>query len=506
MRIRTLLLALFVLGARAEAQDRPTEGELFGEPPKPAEPAPLPGPPPASGGRVESKPSAPPASEEEEPARGEQPPEERLFSLLRRTENPLQIGGQLYLRSLFLATEGEPPSKWTFSAPSLLDVYLDARPNDRVRGFVLGRMQYDPTIDPNAPGPFGTAPPDNPRVLLDQLWLSFDVERVAFVTAGKQHVKWGVGRFWNPTDYLHKVFRNPLAVFDERTGTALVKVHVPWERRGWNFYGFAILESLATSAATGAAGSVGTAQATANPNAQHVGGIGGAARAEIVLGPSEVGLGAVVQRGHKPRFAVDASAGVLELDFYGEAAIKTGSEIQLYRPRPGVPSDAEITLRYEPYEPSGLTPQVTGGVRWAHKYSDEDFFEVGAEYFYNRVGYEDPAIYPWLLANAAFQIFYVGKHYAGVYLSLPNPGSWNKTTFILSTLGNLSDHSFVTRLDYSVLLLTYLRVEAYGQVHYGTAAGEFRLAIPALSVAGTQVFAGRGAQVFDAGLAVRITL
>jgi len=492
MMIRTVLLSLLVVGS-AQAQERPSEGELFGEPPaKPAEQAPLPSPPPASGGR-------------------EQPPEERLGSLLSRTENPLQIGGQLYLRSLFLATEGQPPSKWTFSVPSLLDVYLDARPSDRVRGFVLGRMQYDPTIDPNAPGPFGTAPPANPHVLLDQLWLSFDVERTAFVTAGKQHVKWGVGRFWNPTDYLHTVFRNPLEVFDPRTGTAMVKVHVPWEREGWNFYGFAILEPLTSYAATGAAapgtlGGVGTMQATPNPNAQHVGGIGGAARAEIVLGPSEVGLGVVAQRGHKPRFAVDASAGVLELDFYGEAAIKTGSEIQLYQPIPGVPPTADINVRYQPYEPSGLTPQVTGGVRWQHKYSDEDYFEVGAEYFYNRVGYEDPAIYPWLLANSAFQFFYVGKHYAGVYLYLPNPGSWNKTTFILTTLGNLSDQSFVTRLDYSVLLLTYLRLETYAQVHYGTAAGEFRLAIPALSVAGAQVFAGQGAQVFDAGVNLRVAL
>ena len=40
--------------------------------------------------------------------------------------------------------------------------------------------------------------------VVDQLWVRFDVERAAFVTAGRQHVKWGVGHFWNPTDYLHR--------------------------------------------------------------------------------------------------------------------------------------------------------------------------------------------------------------------------------------------------------------------------------------------------------------
>src|SRR6266702_1469285 len=484
------IAVVVAFAAPAAAQERPAETDLFGEPPKPSEPAPLPGPPPASGVR-------------------EKGPEEqdRLGAALGRTENPLQLGGQLYLRSIAAAREGDPPSRWSFTAPSLLDVYLDARPTDRVRAFALGRMQYDPTIDPNALGPLGTPPEPNPRVLLDQLWLRFDVERLAFVTAGKQHVKWGVGRFWNPTDYLHTVRRDPLAVFDPRTGTAMVKVHVPWERRGWNFYGIAILEPLSTSAATGALapGDQPVGQPQAGPNAQRVGGIGGAARAELVLGPSEVGLGAVVQRGHRPRFAVDASAGFLDFDVHGEAALKTGSELTLFRPRAGVPAQADITSRYERYEPSGLTPQVMGGLRWQHKYSDEDSLELGAEYFWNQTGYDDPAIYPVLIANAAFSPFYVGRHYAGVYAYLPNPGPWNQTTFILTTLANLSDRSFVTRLDYSVLFLTFLRFEAFGQVHYGRATGEFRLAIPAQKL-GTVQIPALGAQVFDAGLALRVSL
>jgi len=485
--MRALAVLLLVLSSAAVAQERPPEEEIFGAPKEPAPTTPLPGPPPASGGRENAPSQAQDVGEK-----------------LGATENPLTIGGQLYLRAFAFAREGDPPADWLLTAPALVDGYFDVRPNDRVRGFLLARMQYDPTIDPNAPGLFGAPPPANPRVLLDQLWVRFDAAHAAFLTAGKQHVKWGTGRFWNPTDYLHTVRRDPLAVFDARTGTTMVRVHVPWERRGWNFYGMAILEPLTASSATGA-----VAPAAVQPAAtssQQVGGIGAAARAEIVLGPSEIGAGAVVQRGHRPRFALDASAGVLELDVYGEAALKTGSEIPLYRPRAGTDASTPIDLRYETYEPGGLTPAITGGLRWAHKYTDEDSFEVGVEYFYNRNGYADPSIYPWLIGVGAFTPFYLGQHYAGAYGYLPNPGSWNNTTFILSVLGNLSDRSFVARLDYSVLLLTYLRLEAYGQAHLGRSHGEFRLAIPAQAISTGQVTPSFAAQTFDVGLALRVSL
>jgi hypothetical protein len=55
----------------------------------------------------------------------------------------------------------------------------------------------------------------------------------------------------------------------------------------------------------------------------------------------------------------------------------------------------------------------------------------------------------------------------------------------LSTIGNLSDRSFVTRLDYSYTLLTHLSLEAFAGVHYGYRSGEFRLgADTAAQVAG----------------------
>lgn len=461
-----LAAALAAVPLVTPAQERPSDEEIFGAPAGPARPGPEEGPTPGSQGR-------PPPPQTPESAEAVKPPPPA-------SPDPLSIGGQLYLRSVVLAQENVPPSKWFLSSPSLVDGYLDARPNDRVRGFVLVRTFFDPTVDPNQPGLFGTPPLPQTQVVIDQLWINFDVNHQAFVTAGRQHVKWGVARFWSPTDYLHAVPRNPLDIFDARTGTTMLKVHVPWEKQGWNFYGMALLEG--------------------DEVANQVGKTGLAGRAELVLGTAELGLDAIVRKGMDPRFGVDLSAGVGDVDVYAEAALRWGSLYPSYRlATPGV------LASYEAYQPGGFRPAVTAGASWSYKYSDEDTFTIGAEYAFDDNGYAGPALYPVLFATGAFTPFYVGRHYAGVWFLLPKPGSWNDTTITLSTLGNLSDRSFITRLDWQVLALTYLRVELYAAAHYGDKRGEFRLGVdlpPQGGVPRVEV----AAQVFEAGLAARVAL
>jgi hypothetical protein len=71
------------------------------------------------------------------------------FSADVAPEDPLKIGGQVYWRVMSTGGQGQYPQNWGLSAPALLDVFMDARPNDRVRAFALGRMLYDPTLPPN---------------------------------------------------------------------------------------------------------------------------------------------------------------------------------------------------------------------------------------------------------------------------------------------------------------------------------------------------------------------
>jgi hypothetical protein len=521
-----LALAAVALAAASVAlgQDRPTEEELFGAPPA----ATAPGEP-----RDEAPPrDAPRAAEDLDSPR---PDEAELFgdrsspnaappppaaTARRDPEDPLHLGGHLYLRASTLWQERVAPSRWGLSSPNLLDLYVDVRPNDRVRGFALGRMTYDPTVGAAATAlPLGapsalealtpSRPAANPRVVLDQLWVNFDVERRVFVTAGRQHVKWGVGKFWNPTDYLHPVRRDPLAVYDERAGTTMLRVHAPWEARGWNAYGVALLDDLA-----------GEPEPT-----NRLGRVALGARAEVVLGAFELGADAIAQDGRRPRFGVDVSGGVWELDLYAEAALRTGTDAPRWRvAAPGAP----LLERYESYRPEGFTPAYVAGGSWSRNYTDEDVITLGAEYAYDAAGYDDSTIYPFLLAGApeltgdpaeplrqrdpgAFRPFSLGKHYAGAFVLLPSPGRWNDTTFTLSVLGNLSDRSFVARLDHALLALTYLRIESYAAASFGREGGELRLGF---DLPGDRIATGlppslrltSPAPVLQLGLALRVSL
>ncbi len=317
-----------------------------GTPPPPAAPAPSAPATPASG--APSPPTTPAPSSTPVPATGEPATpngaaaesrdsqvlgnaENAMFSEESAPEDPLKIGGQLYLRAQTTGARGQVPGNWSFSSPSLLDVYMDARPNDRVRGFVLGRMVFDPTLPASASSSESigavsatgntsgspslsslfTQPTRGPTVTLDQMWLRFDVAHTVFVTAGKQHVRWGTGHFWAPTDFLHLSPRNPLDVFDARTGTTMLKLHLPVESRAWNFYGYLLTES--------------------NTSTPTLGSVAAATRAELVLGPAELGLGTVAQRAMKPKFAADLSFGIGDIDVYGELGLRSGNEIDRVR-------------------------------------------------------------------------------------------------------------------------------------------------------------------------------
>ena len=127
-------------------------------------------------------------------------------------------------------------------------------------------------------------------MLLDQLWLRFDLGRTLFITAGRQHVRWGTARLWTPADLLHTRRRNCLDVFDARTGTTMIKAHLPIESLAWNFYACAVTEN--------------------QRGTPSLAGVAGAARAEIVLGSSELGLGVFLRHRAKPKYAADLSLGL----------------------------------------------------------------------------------------------------------------------------------------------------------------------------------------------------
>jgi hypothetical protein len=222
-----------------------------------------------------------------------------------------------------------------------------------------------------------------------------------------------------------------------------------------------------------------------------------------------VGLGGVAQKGRPSRFGLDVSTGVGEVDLYGELALRSSPELPLWQQ---VSSDPSVPLpaRFAHRGGTPANPAATLGASWTRKYGDNDTFTVGVEGFWNRNGYDDPHIYPWLLLQDDFVPFYVGRWYAGAYLLLPGPGSWDRTTFTFSVLSNLSDGSLIGRVDLAQIVLTYLRLEAFVAGHAGTEGGEFRfgLDVPPQDLGNgvTTPHLHVGAALFDAGLALRIAL
>jgi hypothetical protein len=522
-RARSAIAAALLLSAwgagLARAQERPSEADLFGAPAPPA--AAAPGAPAAGSPRPPAAPpDAVPAGPASSDARGDALLGEaggaRGAGLVSgEREDWLKLGGLAYLRTVTTWTREVPPSEWSFQAPSLLDLYLDARPNDRVRAFALGRLHYDPAAGGTQSSSFSAltvATSSTTRAVLDQLWINFDVERTVFVTAGKQHVKWGTGRFWNPTDYLHPTRRDPLTQFDQRSGVTMVKAHLPWERRGWNLYGIALLEDLAG----------GLQPDLSVTTVTTLGQVGYGGRAEVVLGSVELAVDGMAQQGHSPRFGVDGSFALGELDLHFEVALRKGRDLPRWEEVPGVPSSDPVFTRYREKTFDGLTPAAVVGAEWSWKYSDQDTLTVGGEYAYDAAGYSSADIYPFLLAlprlpgtpdqRPAFLPFYLARQYLGLYLYLPAPGSWNHTSFTLSALGSLTDGSGLVRLDHSVMVNTYLRVETFVAGHVGNLGGEFRFGgtIPPQNLGGSPpVYTPTipiAPPVLDLGVALRVTL
>jgi hypothetical protein len=405
------------------------------------------------------------------------------FDTDEEKSDPLKIGGSLLLTGQAFVQDKARFKDVSFSAPSVLETYLDARPGDRVRAFALGRLQYDAArsaqaTSASALGAFGVgttaSTQANPSVALDQLWLRFDVARKVFLTVGRQKVRWGVARIWYPTDFLNAAPRDPLNPFDARLGANLLKVHVPVESLGWNFYGYGLLDN------DGAANTLGR--------------LGGALRAELVLGPAEVGLGGVWVAGRRPRYAVDLSTSLGPFDVYGEAAFRNGADFTLFRFPNGLDVENPVVSKVEWYRGSGYWPQVTGGLSYQFSYDEKNTALLTAEYFYNPHGYRSAAesvallFAPQLLGvtldSSQTNTLYRGQHYLALTGILPGlPGlSW--VTLSLSNLLNLVDPSGLVRLDASFRVLTYLTVQAYGGVFYGHKFGQFSMSLDAELPAG----------------------
>lgn len=502
------LVGAALLALAAQAQDRPSEADLFGAPAESADAGASPaaarpseadlfgGGEPAT--TADAGPAAAPATDRDSQQLSG-PAAQSKFDTDEVKADALKIGANLLMTGQVFARENIAFKDQSFSAPFVLDTFMDGRPNDRLRAFGVARLQFDPTrpVATTAASSSSTTSSTsttaigltstgsvNPNVLLDQLWLRFDIGRRVYFTIGRQKVRWGTSRIWFPTDFLNSQPRDALNPFDVRLGVNMVKVHVPIESLGWNFYAYGILDNIAPGA-TGL-----TLERLA-----------GAARGEFVLGPAELSISGIWQAGRRPRYAVDLSSALGPFDVYGEVALRDARDFLKYR----IPSDTTVDNyllkalagEIEPYRPQGVTAQVSGGVSFQFNYTDKNSMILAAEYFFNPMGYSSTLEY---LIETSMPIFraslpgaadpgavdpiqrvplYQGKHSLALIVAAPGLPELPWVTLNLSTIISFVDPSALTRLDASFRVLQYLTVSVFGAVFYGQTGGELRFRLPA---------------------------
>lgn len=481
MRSTRWVLGLTIVAASAAlGQDRPQEADLFADD-SPAD-AGLASeehrtsPPPEPSGTT-------PVAEDRDTAQLSGTAVSSKFDSDEVKSDALKVGGTLNLYGQGYWQEGRRFEQGAFSAPFLLDAYLDGRPTDRLRAYAQARLQYDPTrpagaaASSTAAQPTGQtslvgltpSTPSNPSVLLDQLWLRFDLARVAYFTVGRQKVRWGVSRIWYPTDFLNAQPRDALNPFDVRLGVNMVKVHVPVESLGWNFYAYGLLDAvnLTSSGVT-------------------LEQLGGAVRAEFVLGPAELGLGGVWQQGRRPRYGVDLSTALGPVDVYAEVALRDARDFVLFRYPSDLSLDTLLTqfTAIETYRPEGVMAQASGGFSWQFNYTDKNSAILGVEYFYNPAGYTDavgyqvktfmPSILGIAIDPAQSAPLYGGRHNLAATLTAPGIPGFDWITLNLSSIVVLNDPAGLTRLDVIFRALSYLNIQLFAAAFYGQSGGQLR--------------------------------
>lgn len=373
------------------------------------------------------------------------PDHKKEESLLKDTTTT--IGGRLSVDTAASLKEGQKASGALYHYGTTLYTYLDAQPNDVTRGFVRLRTLY-----PNPNFNASVADDESPLFDLDEAWVKLAAwDRHAFITFGRQHVKWGTGRFWNPSDVLAPSPKDPLAIYDYRLGSNLLKIHIPMEKESFNFYAIVDAERLGTYKKPG-----------------------GALRAEFTGKASEFSVTAYAREKRPTRLAADLSIGLGPVDVRGEFVASTLNRNTFYRGEGSLsnPLAIETYSRKEQW-----IPQAVMGIKYDFQYSDQSHLTMEAEYFYNGLGYKNRDLETLSLLSRDSAPLYAGRDYLGILFALPSPGSWQDTTLVLSSLNNLSDQSGLIRLSTQIRFYKEVLLELWASGSYGK-RGEFRFEIP----------------------------
>lgn len=345
-------------------------------------------------------------------------------------KNNLLIGGELETIGEYRHNRGSNFSSDTISNPNFLHIYFDANKNNvnDLRLYTNAKYSYNPSLDETSTDPITSKKYSQSDINLEELKLSFQLKHKLFLTVGKQKIKWGASKFWNPTDFINETNKDITKSIDERQGVSLIKMHIPINSDNIYF----IIN---------------------NSNANTPDKISTAVRLEKSFSSSEYSLSIATNQQGKILYGADVSFPFDDIDLYGELAVSPSIQAQ----------DAD-----------SAAASTAIGFSYEFNYSDNKSIIFSSEYLYHENGYTSaPNYFMLVAASNKFIPYTYAKHYGLVSIFSSNPLFLTNTDISLITVTNLIDKSYMTKLSFFNSSINDLAIGPSVEYYYGNKHGEF---------------------------------
>ena len=388
------------------------------------------------------------------------------------TSDKVRIGGSFYGSLSAAATWTDPWSGGSdlFNADSTAlntslksTLFFDARPTEDFRVYGSAKTAWPfATTKTFLTGATTNDSITTPNISLFELFADYSLNDKIFFRFGKSTVKWGVGYFWSPADVINLEPINLLDATAQREGPVNFRVHIPVLGTQNNFYLYTILDESNVDFSTTAL----------------------AAKAEVLLGTYELGLGAYYRSDTAERAMLTLTGPLGNFDVFGEAMLSRGSAktfVTSVSASPPYVSTSGVTANRQ-----NLYFSASTGFMYS---SQKDNLTVIGQYYYNGEGYSDTnrkdliadakaamatnssmaSIYTGALAGLAYGS---GMHYAALNLSKSELFFKDMSASVL-VIANLSDFSGIVKPSLSWAVVDHFSLTLSPTFVFGPADGEY---------------------------------
>jgi len=299
---------------------------------------------------------------------------------------------------------------------------------------------------------------DVPNIQVFELFSDFSWNDSLYLRFGKQTINWGVGYFYSPANIMNLQQIDPTDPTAQLEGPVALRAMVPIKGTQHNIWGYAVFDS-----------------ATMKPEDTAL-----AAKAELVFGGWELGLGGYYKKDDPIRGMVTAVGSVRDISLFGEATVSRGSSrTWVTKVISLVPPVATTTT-----DDTSIFFKGTAGIRYANS---TDNWSLLAQYLYDGEGYANAdrearidetnallvpgseTVYSQYLKAL---IYNSGRHYAAL--------SFSKSKFLVDDLtvslfamANLSDFSAYIKPSLSYAFFDGLSMSLSPFFAFGFDSGEY---------------------------------